>query len=345
MNFSLQTPLKISADTAWQAVKQPRSLVYVCRGLVSLPAAQFPGEGWVEGLRIQLRPRLFHLLPTGWLHTTVIRQVDDGQRILQADESGPFYAWRLAIHVEPAPGGCLVRDEIEVRAGWLTPLAWLWLGLFHLYRQGRWRRLTGIPRHLPGRAAWAKVLQARHGPETANRLLDRAEEGWRMLMFGRRIVTNHALRQHLEDHLLPALAIYRVLSEETGDREAALSEVEALLEAGMLPQFKFQAFLLKGFPKSFALLRFSFGPMMRSYPAEGWEMEWLENSPRRIAFNTHRCFYLDTLRTLGAAELTAAFCQMDDVGGRLMPPSIRFVRSQALGRGGKMCDFQYLEAH
>ena len=84
---------------------------------------------------------------------------------------------------------------------------------------------------------------------------------------------------------------------------------------------------------------------MKIYPSEGWETTYLERSDTRLAFNMTRCFYLDTLKALGAPELTASFCKTDDVMAEQFPSTVRFVRPHTLGRGDALCDFQYCRAN
>jgi hypothetical protein len=53
------------------------------------------------------------------------------------------------IEIDPLAGDagrCRYSDEIEVRAGALPPLVWLYAQLFYRYRQRRWRRLERSPR-------------------------------------------------------------------------------------------------------------------------------------------------------------------------------------------------------
>jgi hypothetical protein len=51
--------------------------------------------------------------------------------------------WRHRITVDGEGwGSTRYMDEIEVRAGALTPLVWLYANLFYRYRQMRWRRLA-----------------------------------------------------------------------------------------------------------------------------------------------------------------------------------------------------------
>lgn len=80
---------------------------------------------------------------------------------------------------------------------------------------------------------------------------------------------------------------------------------------------------------------------MRLFPSSGWQIEWVENSRRRVAFNIRRCFYLDVLTRYGAPELTPAFCDLDNIPGEMLKPNVVFERKSTLGRGAACCDFCY----
>jgi hypothetical protein len=83
---------------------------------------------------------------------------------------------------------------------------------------------------------------------------------------------------------------------------------------------------------------------LRSYPPDAWKTTWVENSLARVAVDNHACFYLDALRYHGAAELTTLFCRMDHWMAEMLPPSIRFHRSQTQAEGAAFCDFRYEKA-
>ena len=75
------------------------------------------------------------------------------------------------------------------------------------------------------------------------------------------------------------------------------------------------------------------------FPAQGWDIQMMEDSHQRFAFTISRCFYLDVLKAYGAPELTAHFCQLDDIAYAALPPQVRWERTTTLGRGGPNCDF------
>jgi hypothetical protein len=121
----------------------------------------------------------------------------------------------------------------------------------------------------------------------------------------------------------------------------ALDEIQDLFRAWAEIQYGALMGLMRRLPGPFPIFRLGFRMRMADFPAEGWDFRWIENSFLRIAFDCTSCFYLKTLSELGAPELTASFCQGDDVMGEMLPPSIVFRRTQTLGRGGVCCDFRY----
>ena len=97
------------------------------------------------------------------------------------------------------------------------------------------------------------------------------------------------------------------------------------------------------FPFFYHLMRLFARPMMRaSYPAEGWDMEWVEVSSDAVAFNIHRCFYLEILTSYGAAELTSLYCWIDDLLFDGVSPQVRWERSKTLARGDDCCTFRFV---
>ena len=52
-----------------------------------------------------------------------------------------------------------------------------------------------------------------------------------------------------------------------------------------------------------------------------------------------RCFYV--LSSYGAEELTALYCQTDDLPYEALPPTITWQRTGPLGRGDECCAFRW----
>jgi hypothetical protein len=224
-------------------------------------------------------------------------------------------------------------------------MQWLGLGVLAVGMVGGLliaRRKSAKPRIVKA-DTWRQVLTEKHGAIEAGALIDKLQQRYEELYDTRPHYDHPALRKHLEQNILPGLALYQVLQAEKGDQAAALAEVEVLLHASaMRSGMRKAAAALKYVPEPFRLLRPAARAAMKyGFPAAGWETEWIEDSDQRIAFNIHRCFYLNTLTTYGAPELTRLFCQMDDVVYETLPPSIRWERTGTLGRGNEVCDFCY----
>jgi hypothetical protein len=199
-----------------------------------------------------------------------------------------------------------------------------------------------VVRHTSRQQIWQRILINKYGPIKAKQYIKEISTRSELLLSQRPLPENAALRQHLTGNIIPGLAFYQLLLQQSqGNQEMALAETEAIIRAWTMERCKLLFAPLKLFPLPFSLFKWAFNQMMKSYPAVGWDINYLEHSDRRIAFNMTSCFYLNTLTAYGAPELTAVFCKSDDVMAEFFPENIRFVREHTLGRGDDLCDFQY----
>jgi hypothetical protein len=199
-----------------------------------------------------------------------------------------------------------------------------------------WRMAASREKRIP--AVWQKQLEQTRGVVQAAIFAQRVQARFDALYKTRLHFDHRALRQHLENSILPGLALYQTLREDLGDAKAAIAQADELLTSLIDKQSR-RYKMLNYFPDAFDAMRRLTPTAMRSFPAEGWDIEWVEVSASRIAFNMHSCFYLDVLTAYGAPELTASFCRLDDVSFENLPPSISWERTQTLARGGTHCDF------
>ena len=200
-----------------------------------------------------------------------------------------------------------------------------------------WRTWQPLP-HLE---TWRSELAQEMGEAQADQFLERVQDRYVHLFAGRIRYQDAALRQHLEESILPGLALYQTLLE-TGQRPSqALVIVEQLFHAVLLEQRKQLEFLGR-LPFFFMLLRFVTKPFVkRNFPARGWQIEWLATNRKLVAFDIHRCFYLDMLDAYGAPELAATFCNLDDLLYEDLSPYMRWERTKTLARGDDCCDFRF----
>jgi hypothetical protein len=140
-----------------------------------------------------------------------------------------------------------------------------------------------------------------------------------------------ALQWHLIEGILSGLAFHQVL-RVTGESQAiALTVIDQAFEilfSDNLAKMKKLGRLRFVYP----LLRLYIQPAMRQYPLEGWKIDWLQNGRDAVRFELKSCFYLDTFSKYGAPELTASFCQVDDLTYGDMSPYIRW---QILRKNGR----------
>lgn len=157
-------------------------------------------------------------------------------------------------------------------------------------------------------------------------------------------VDNPALRRHLVNGILPGLALYQLIRESGKSQTEAIAAIDQIFKVLFLKKQRSMQKLGK-LPFIYSFLRKYIKTAMRQYPAEGWTIEWTQNDSEAIRFNMKTCFYFNTLSSLGAPELTASFCQVDDNIYSDMSPNIQWVRTQTIARGSALCDFCFANAN
>ena len=142
MIVQISAQLPISADKAWEKVKESRTLLFVTRGLLGFSGENFPVE-WKTGETVKTRLLLFNFIPA-WNHEISFVRIDDERRELYTNEKGGLISvWNHLIKIDEKPANsCLYTDRIEIEAGLLTPIVWFFAQLFYRYRQMRWQVLA-----------------------------------------------------------------------------------------------------------------------------------------------------------------------------------------------------------
>lgn len=150
MKLTVTTLLDAAPERVWDEVQRPDLLEYVAAPVIEfdpVDSESFP-ERWDEG-DYRAAMRLFGVLPLGEQTIRISEErVDDtdGAQFYQLRDDGTgelISVWDHLISVRETPDGKTVyTDEIEVRAGVLTPLVWLFAAVFYRHRQRRWRKLV-----------------------------------------------------------------------------------------------------------------------------------------------------------------------------------------------------------
>ena len=143
MLVRVSTRLPAPADLVWDAVQRTDTLRYVTRGLLAFRLDGEAPERLAEGETYRMRLLFFGFLPA-WRHEIRVVRLDHAHREIRTEEhGGPVRAWRHRITVDDEGwGSARYLDEIEIAAGVLTPIVWVYAHLLYRYRQRRWRRLA-----------------------------------------------------------------------------------------------------------------------------------------------------------------------------------------------------------
>ena len=194
---------------------------------------------------------------------------------------------------------------------------------------------------MPQAGLFERALSAELGESKAADVVQAARARYGKLYAGREQYDNGSLRRHLEENLLPGVALYRALLVDPETCDEAMPLFEVAVEAWAASQRKSLERLAR-LPVYYWLMRAVIKPMMRStFPEEGWETEWVQSNGQALAFNMKSCFYLDVLGAYGVPELAIQYCRMDDLIYKDLSPHVRWVRQGTLGRGDRHCDFRF----
>ena len=197
------------------------------------------------------------------------------------------------------------------------------------------------PSQMPRTKQIEKALASQLDPSHAAQIVWDASQRYNELYAEREQYASRALRQHLEKNILPGVAIYRTLLEETETQERAFELMETVFRdwaAEIRPTMERMGKL----PFFYALMRALIKPMTRSqFPEPGWQTEWIEVSGGELSFIMHRCFYKDVLESYGVPEITKLYCWMDDLIYEGVSPHMGWARTKTLGRGDECCDFKF----
>lgn len=202
--------------------------------------------------------------------------------------------------------------------------------------------MTQTTVELPHATLFERALAADLGGAKAAEIVQAAATRYIELYAERTRHGNRALRRHLEESLLPGIALYQALLADPDTQHEALPLFEAVLEAWGLSRRKSLEFVGR-LPIFYWLMRATVKMMTeRDYPPEGWDIEWLEVSRDEIRFDISRCFYMDVLAEYGAPELARAYCRVDDLIYDGISPYASWERTRTLGRGDDCCDFRFV---
>lgn len=142
MKAIVKTQLNIPADKAWNLVKQSKTLVYVCKGLLGFDGSDLFPRQWREGDTINTRLKLFGMIPA-WKHSLRFILISDESMVIFTEEKGGVVQrWNHEIKFEVnSKSSCFYTDTVEINAGIFSPFIWIFANILYRYRQRRWKYL------------------------------------------------------------------------------------------------------------------------------------------------------------------------------------------------------------
>jgi len=101
---------------------------------------------WIVGKKYDLRLYFLNFIPLG-RHTIQLVKIDKADNTISSRESGMLArVWNHDITFrETGSGKVHYTDQIEIRAGLLSPAIWLFAHIFYRHRQRRWKLLLERP--------------------------------------------------------------------------------------------------------------------------------------------------------------------------------------------------------
>ncbi len=142
MIAKIQSKFNLHIDDAWDLLIKRVTFLFITKGAVGFKNSNTWPDEFYTGLEISTRLIFFHILP-GWKHFLHIVDVDKSQHRLISKERGGFIkTWNHDITLEKnSKKECTYTDTIQIKAGCLSPVVWLYAHIFYRYRQYRWKIL------------------------------------------------------------------------------------------------------------------------------------------------------------------------------------------------------------
>lgn len=144
VRIQLDTVLPCSYERAVAEVKTPGLLMHVAHPLLVFePANESTIPGVWEEKTYWFRLKLFGVVPFGSQAVRVAFDEDaEGFRLRDDGYSRMIRRWNHLITIRRNNGDTLYRDTLDLDAGIITPIVWLFARVFFAHRQKRWRQLA-----------------------------------------------------------------------------------------------------------------------------------------------------------------------------------------------------------
>lgn len=132
-----------SERNVFNKLKSIQTLQYIASPYATFtPLTESDDFNWKAGETFSFQLKLFGVIPFG-IHTIkVIDFNEEAYRIHTTESNAYVPIWNHSIVLKPlGDGASQYTDEVEIYAGWKTPLVYLWAKFFYAHRQKKWLEL------------------------------------------------------------------------------------------------------------------------------------------------------------------------------------------------------------
>ena len=135
-------------DDIWEKLQRLDTLQYIASPYATFLPLCNTANKWTEGEKSRFHLKLFGFIPIG-VHTINVMQFDKEALMVYTNETNKFVPmWNHRIILNPKTDSlCCYTDEVELYAGWKTPVVFLWSSLFYKHRQRKWLKLLRTDKH------------------------------------------------------------------------------------------------------------------------------------------------------------------------------------------------------
>ena len=149
-----------------------------------------------------------------------------------------------------------------------------------------------------------------------------------------------AVKTHTENNIFPCMSLYESMQECGIAADEALDFLDMLWSRRAEPGAASISKILKiaGLYKLYPAI-FKFVAKNQFGVAAGFQAKFYDCGKGRCKFDMTKCLFCETCKRYGCPELTKCFCHVDDVNNGNLHPRLCWNRTQYMGGGGDLCDF------
>lgn len=136
-----------SKEEVLEKLKALRTLQYIAAPFASFSVLNGSNDLiWSQGKEFAFYLKLFGFLPLGIHRIRVVEFDTVTGRIYTQESNKHVPVWNHSILLTSTQAGeTLYTDEVEIDAGWKTPIVYGWAKCFYAHRQKKWRKLLTSP--------------------------------------------------------------------------------------------------------------------------------------------------------------------------------------------------------